>query len=117
MKKVSDDVYKWKIMNTMQNGIPDCYFSGVKGDLWVEVKWLNKLPKKEDTLININLSPLQLRWLLNRQNEGRNVAVLVGSPDGCALFTKQYIAEKIKQSELKLTRIAVAQWIESQTLG
>ena len=116
MKKVSDDVYKWKIMNTLQNGIPDCYFSSIKGDLWLEVKWVNSLPKRPDTLVDVKLSPLQLRWLLNRQAEGRNVAVLVGSPVGCAILTTQYIGDKIKPGELKLTRKEVATWIELQTL-
>lgn len=117
MRKLPPEVYKWKIMNMMQNGVPDCYFSGSAGDLWVEFKY-KKAPKRESTLFNPALSDLQLKWLNERRAEGRNVAVVLGSDIGCHIY--HYSAnflEFITRKQLVHTRQDIVEWIVKETLG
>ena len=116
MRKLDKRVYKWKIMNMMQNGVPDCYFSGPAGDLWVEVKYITA-PKRDTTKIIPNLSPLQLKWLEERANEGRNVAVLIGSNIGSTILEGKYFDGYLTRKNLTATKQQVIEWIETQTLG
>lgn len=67
--------------NQYAGGIPDCWYSGPAGDLWIEYKFV-VLPKRDDTLIIPNLSALQIDWLSSRSKEGRKVGVIIGSKDG-----------------------------------
>ena len=57
------------------NGTPDLWVSGPKGDLWIEVKYNDKTQSG----IKPKLSPLQLKWLTDRHNEGRAVMVIIGT--------------------------------------
>jgi hypothetical protein len=70
-----------KMHNPYRGGTFDCWYSGTAADLWVEYKFV-VLPKRATTLIVPELSPLQLKWGTERQAEGRNVAVIVGSREG-----------------------------------
>jgi hypothetical protein len=115
-KKLPLEIYKWKIMNMMQNGVPDCYFSGSHGDLWVEVKY-QKAPKKVNTKFKANLSTLQDKWLTERSKEGRNVAVVLGTDLGCRIFKYNDWSISLRRPDLIHTRADVIQWICKQTLG
>lgn len=70
------DVYTWKISDRFTAGVPDAYYSGPAQDLWVEYKHIAKPPKS--TKQSPALSALQEKWLRDRMEEGRNVAVIVG---------------------------------------
>lgn len=74
-------LYRMKNHNQYNGGIPDCWYSGPKGDLWVEYKF-TVLPKRMDTNIDINLSALQKDWLIKRSAEGRKLGVMIGSKAG-----------------------------------
>lgn len=89
LQKINKHVtgYKVKLNVQFNNGIPDVYYSGSKGELWAEYKWLPKLPVRGNTAVKIDLSPAQQLWLHGRSKEGRNVAVIVGSPEGCVILT------------------------------
>ena len=65
-------------------GVPDAWLSGLEGDLWLELKYLQKLPPvvEPEKLLSAN----QISWLTRRHEEGRSVAVLVGSSDGHLFF-------------------------------
>ena len=102
-------------MNSMQNGIPDCYFSGDKGDLWAEMKYISTVPKRDTTLIYPNLSELQKKWLNNRYDEGRNTCVILGSPIGCYVFTDKTWTNGITRNHLVTPRLEVIEWILHQT--
>lgn len=73
--------------NPYTAGVADCWYSGDAGDLWVEYKFLS-LPKRSSTIVNLYgtdkslLSTLQEEWLRGRHREGRNVGVIIGTPDG-----------------------------------
>ena len=70
--------------NPYVGGIPDCWYSGSRRDLWIEYKYLAvKIPKAK---VVPDLSKLQLRWLNARHAEGRNVLVIVGFKDGGVKF-------------------------------
>ena len=74
-------VYSLKNHNQYNGGIPDVWYSGPAGDLWIEYKFIVP-PKREDILITPNLSALQIEWLNCRSKEGRRVGVIIGSKDG-----------------------------------
>ena len=98
----------------MTGGIPDAYYSGNKSDLWVEYKLLNKLPKRQSTLLIPKLSGLQSKWLKDRYTEGRNVAVILGHLGGSYIFTNLEWEAGITQDKLTLSRSDLAQWIIQQ---
>ena len=81
------EVYRMKNHNPYTGGVPDCWYSGNKGDLWVEYKFL-ELPKKPSTIVDLlrgdkpPISPLQQYWLECRHAEGRTVGVIIGTPRG-----------------------------------
>ena len=58
-----------------RSGVPDHWYSGKKGDLWIEYKWD---PRTKGAL-KPRLSIPQLIWLNHRYEEGRNVAVIVAT--------------------------------------
>jgi hypothetical protein len=87
--KLLPEVYKEKMYNPLRGGTPDVWYSGNANDLWVEYKWLAKVPKKAPIRMYKLLSPLQLMWLERRQKEGRNVAVVLGTPEGAWIFQSQ----------------------------
>lgn len=75
------DIHIEKQNNTFRGGTFDVWYSPKGGcDLWVEYKWIARIPKKAP--VNIPLSPLQVMWGKQRYAEGRNVAVCVGCADG-----------------------------------
>lgn len=77
-------IYALKLHLSFANGVADCWYSGWKGDLWSEHKFLQTLPPSVDP--TKLLTPLQQLWLKARHTEGRAVAVIVGSPEGCLLL-------------------------------
>ena len=84
-------VYAWKVADRYTAGVPDNWYSGRVGamrDLWVEYKYLPRLPKVIDLTKGKNpmLSKLQQGWLQDRHAEGRAVAVILGSPFGGMVF-------------------------------
>jgi hypothetical protein len=82
-RKLPREIYRWKIRAAFANGIPDCYYSGSSGDLWAEYKYIPTTPKRSYTP---KLSPLQKKWLNDRHQEGRAVAVIVGCPAGSTIL-------------------------------
>lgn len=81
-RKLSSDLYAWKINAQYAPGVPDCWYSGPFTDLWVEWKYKHKMPKKHKP----NCSDQQLQWLNREYDNGRNVLVLVGSPEGIVFY-------------------------------
>ena len=77
-----NELYRAKMNNPYTAGLPDWWYSGKRGDLWVEYKYIKELPKRDNTLIIPDLSDLQRDWLNKRYTEGRKVAVVIGCPEG-----------------------------------
>ena len=80
-------MYRMKNHNPYTAGIPDCWYSGNAGDLWVEYKFMT-IPKRSSTIVDFcggkvpMISALQQKWLRDRYNEGRTVGVIIGTPEG-----------------------------------
>lgn len=74
-----------KTHNPYLAGVPDCWYSGKSGDLWIEYKFI-VLPKRDSTVIHFDLTGLQHDWLMDRIAENRNVAVIVGCESGGVIF-------------------------------
>lgn len=83
-KKLVPRVYALKLNLRFIKGVPDAWLSGSQEDLWIELKYLQKLPPIVDC--TKLLTVLQQDWLESRHREGRNTAVLVGSPEGHKLY-------------------------------
>lgn len=67
--------------NPYTGGIPDYWYSG-KRDLWVEYKYLPKVPVRKIVKPLEMLSALQIDWINGRSAEGRSIVVIIGCPDG-----------------------------------
>lgn len=114
-KFLPKDLYRMKNNNPFTGGVPDCWYSGDSCDLWVEYKFIPRLPSRGN--VRPNLSALQLDWLNNRYREGRNVMVIVGTPEGGVIFRCEEWARDISAKEFNtrlVTRHALAQWIEQE---
>jgi len=73
-----------KMHNIYRAGTFDCWYSGDCGDMWIEYKWIPKMPKRGKVIPK--LSTLQYIWGVERQAEGRKVLVAVGCPDGIVKY-------------------------------
>lgn len=116
-KKLPKSVYRMKNHNLYTGGIPDCYYSGSKADLWIEYKFVPKLPIKVPLRITELLSALQTEWLKDRHSEGRNLAVIIGCPGGGILLRNREWETDIPVSHLKSlirSNDDLAEWIKGQ---
>jgi hypothetical protein len=111
------ELYRAKMHNPYTAGIPDWWYSGSGGDMWIEYKYIPEIPKRHNTLIVPDLSDLQRQWLDGRHAEGRTVCVLVGCPDGGLVFNKSNWTHGVEAGDFRgwlQTRAALAAWIKSQ---
>lgn len=102
--------------NPYRGGTADVWYSGPDGDLWIEYKYVEKLPRSE--AIRPDLTPLQKRWLNARHDEGRTVAVILGTPDGGVIYQDKdwSIPQSTEQLEARMVTLReLAKWITSKT--
>lgn len=88
--KLDKRVYAWKIHDSYQGGVADCYYDGTGGAyLWAEYKYI-ALPKRGTTIINVHdaLSALQQEWHTERVAHGINTCVIVGLSSTQGLILK-----------------------------
>lgn len=120
---LSRDLHHEKMNNPYSSGTPDDWYSGTKADLWVEFKYLPRVPSRAVVWpANPNqkmLSRLQLNWINRRCVEGRNVAVVIGCPDGGVILLDQEWNQQFTADEFRnrlVPRQDIAQWIEQTTM-
>ena len=77
-KKLSSDIYKWKINDAYHGGVPDVFYSGPGGHCFVEYKYKKELPKRHSTFIKFGVTAQQCAWLNARKDEGVPVFVALG---------------------------------------
>lgn len=107
--------YAEKMNNPWRAGTPDVWYSGDRGDLWIEYKYIERIPRSPEILPD--LTPRQKRWLNNRFDEGRNVAVVLGTPTGGVIYrNKDWLRPLDSESlaGLVVPRDEIARWIFSQ---
>ena len=108
-------VYKEKMNNPFRCGTADVWYSGVLGDLWIEYKYVERIPKNAEIIPEVTSQ--QAKWLGNRFDEGRNVAVVLGVPTGGVIYRDR---EWLKPLDPEIfiscivSRKAIAQWILAQ---
>jgi hypothetical protein len=118
-KRLDKRVYREKMHNPYHGGTPDVWYSGNADDLWVEYKWLAKLPRSAPVVLSRLLSPLQQRWLDQRHAEGRNVAVVLGTPEGAWIMSGKMWKLDIDPADIRAANKSkqnVAEYIERRTL-
>ena len=101
-------IHQEKTNNPFRSGMFDDWYSANPYDLWVEYKFQAKLGS-----VKANLSPLQFYWGSERYKEGRNVAVIVGMPQGAIILKRSEWQERIpvlevEQRLLKRKQVAIA---------
>jgi hypothetical protein len=117
-KLLPSKIHREKMHNTFRGGTPDVWYSGNRDDLWVEYKWLANLPKRVPVRTDKLLSPLQIRWLRKRYEEGRNVVVILGSPQGAWVFESLSWEAPLSPDEIRAANLSkqnVADYIKHRT--
>ena len=110
--------YSEKMNNPWRSGTADVWYSGDKGDLWVEYKFIERIPRSIE--IVPNLSPRQRRWLNNRYDDGRNIAVILGTPSGGVIYTDKTWMSPLTSTEMEAQLVPkdeIARWIYNQVGG
>jgi len=108
-RNLSNKVHKEKFSDKFKAGIPDCWYSGPKGDIWIEYKYSLHPHRKP------NLSRHQQQWLRKRHLEGRNVAVVVGSTNGAVIYPGVEWAD-YKTKSVLVPFEDLINWIHGETL-
>lgn len=118
-KLLPKELHKEKMANPYRGGTADVWYSGTADDLWVEYKWLTKVPARADIRVYELLSHLQLQWLRERRKEGRNVVVILGSPDGAWIYEHGMWEASLPLDVFvagRKTKQQVADYIRSRTM-
>jgi len=77
-KHLSPDVYRWKINDRFTGGVPDAFYAGPASILFVEYKFIYKLPNNS---IKTGLSVLQQQWLHRISGYGVPCWVVIGTEE------------------------------------
>lgn len=113
------DLFKWKIHDTFAGGVPDSFYAGPAGILFVEYKYVKKLPKRDSSILKTSLSPQQIQWLNRMTDFNQRAAVVIGCED-TAIILENKIWEspltKLYYVQRAVPRKAVAEWITSVCL-
>lgn len=110
------NLYFEKMHNPFRGGTPDVWYSGTLDDLWVEYKWLVKVPVRAPVKVTPLLSPLQQQWLENRYDEGRNVVVILGSAKGAYIYEGINWKQELPLNTAWSTKHDVASYIKKRTM-
>ena len=111
-------LHREKMNNPYSSGTADVWYSGNGGDLWIEYKFLPRIPQRGVVDPKKLLTALQLHWLNGRYDEGRNVAVVIGCPTGGVLLLDRIWETELTPSQftsLIRSSIDLADWIREQT--
>ena len=111
-----DDVYLVKINVRFGAGVPESWYSGPVRDLWVEWKWLTRLPPLIDP--RKLLTGLQQDWLIKRHHEGRHTAVIIGCEKGGIILPNLTWQTPIPRADFLVNALhqrAIAEYIRNFT--
>jgi hypothetical protein len=110
-KHLPVEVHAEKMSNPFRGGMPDFWYSGYKADLWVEFKWSIRAPVRS---ARVGLQALQKLWLNDANRKRRNVCVIIGSPQGCAILRDGAWMYNVSREQFKYDESAVTAWIIGQ---
>lgn len=110
------DLITWKINDQFAGGVPDAFYAGDKGLIFIEYKYRAKFPVRDTSLMGFGLKPQQINWLNSLQTKGINTAVVAGCQELVIISTNYFsLANITKREFLKhktFTRKEAAQWLE-----
>jgi hypothetical protein len=89
-KKLSSQVYRWKINDPYHGGVPDAYYSGPAASAFVEYKYKPVLPVKDTSKINFGLSKQQELWLTSQSKNQVPVYVIAGCENRIIKLTSSF---------------------------
>ena len=115
---IGEHIHYEKMNNGYRGGTWDGWYSGPGGDIWIEYKFLPRIPQRASVKPFELLSSLQLDWGKERLNEGRNVAVIIGCSTGGVLLQEREWEEELSAQRFQsliFSRIDLATWILEQT--
>lgn len=110
-KRLPAEIHSEKMTNPYRGGTADFWYSGYKADLWAEYKWFVRAPVRS---ARVGLQTLQELWLNDACRKGRNVCVIIGSPQGCAILRDGAWMHNISREEFKYSEQDVTAWIIGQ---
>ena len=79
---MSSDVFVWKLAAKYHGGVPDAWYSGPSGYMFIEYKYVSKLPKRSTTPVKIALTELQRAWLRTAISHNHLAYIVLGSEAG-----------------------------------
>ena len=115
------ELHREKMANPYRGGTADMWYSGPVRDLWIEWKFVPKIPTRASVdLMKDYLSPLQAQWIETQVKFGRNVWVGVGCKDGGFVLEKFEWKRFITPDEFRnrlLSRADLARYIAQFVTG
>lgn len=107
-----------KMFNPLYAGTPDLWLSGTADDLWLEVKFINPIPVHAPIRLYKKLEASQRKWLSDRYDEGRNVAVLLGTPKGSIIVeNKQWeVLDVLADHDQWLSKQQIVEYLVRRTM-
>ena len=105
--------------NPYRSGTADVWYSGSQADMWIEYKFLAKPPVRSETIL-ADLSPLQIKWLRGRYEDGRKVYVIIGCPTGGVILRDLDWENPLSVTKFRdqlITKSDLAKWIVANTVG
>lgn len=77
----------WKINDNYAGGVPDALLIGPEQDVWVEFKFVQALPKRDNTIVRPDLTRLQQSWFKKLKQTNRTAVAVLGTPKEAYVFT------------------------------
>lgn len=93
-KHLHPEVYRWKINDRFTGGVPDAFYAGPAGILFVEYKFIAKLPVRGDA-IPTGLSSLQIQWLTRMASYEVPSLVIIGTQNEGVLILESFASTNI----------------------
>ena len=82
-------------------------YAGPAGVLFVEYKYVAKLPKRDNTIIRHSLSPLQEQWL-TRMKDSTLVGLVLGCEDSALIIVDDFSANICKSKYVEQANTTTA---------
>lgn len=117
--KLDPKLIRWKIHDTFAGGVPDAFYLGEKGPLWVEYKYVKALPKRETTPISTCLTVGQQLWLDDLYRCKQPCALIIGHEQRAVIRVNGLWNVDIHRGDIlssTISRIGVAEWIKQQCM-
>ena len=83
----SDLPLVWKVNDNHAGGVPDALLIGPEQVVWVEFKFTQSLPKRDQTIVKAELTRLQISWFRKLKEVNQTAVAVLGTPKEAYVFT------------------------------